>query len=384
MSDPKETVYHADPHTRAKHRILEAYLARWLPIVDSQAKQINRTDHRLLYVDGFAGAGVYLDDVPGSPLIPILTAVGHSHDFACPIEIRLIEKRRDRVDNLKRVISEKKAALLNGRRLIIPDPIAGDCEEEIRRLIAEHEAQRHQLGPAFFFLDQFGYSSVSMDLIRTILSNPVCEVFSYLNWNLFCPFMADETKHPGITRAFGGDEWREALALSGLCREQCIRETYLDALRSRGGARYALPFSMRGPDHRVIYWLFFCSNSLDGLEQMKRAMWSVDRSGGYEFSDKFVADTSSLFEFTEDRLIEALATELVDRTMTVEQLREHVLLSTPACNYFNAFKRLERDGRLRVVGAPQGRQACSFSKYPQMSIRIERAQTSLFEGGWHE
>ncbi len=78
MSDPKPTIYEADPHTQAKHRILKAYLERWLPILDKQAQLVKRGKQRLLYVDGFAGAGEYENSAPGSPLIPIETALGHS------------------------------------------------------------------------------------------------------------------------------------------------------------------------------------------------------------------------------------------------------------------------------------------------------------------
>ncbi|QYO65097.1 three-Cys-motif partner protein TcmP [Leptolyngbya sp. 7M] len=162
MSDPKPTIYEADPHTRAKHRILKAYLERWLPILDRQAQVVKRAKHRLLYVDGFAGAGEYEDSVPGSPLIPIETAMGHSHQFSCPIEIRLIEKRPDRVNHLKNLIKAKKATLVGNANLVIPDPIEGDCEQEVRNLVTACVRSGQPLGPAFFFLDQFGYSSFSM------------------------------------------------------------------------------------------------------------------------------------------------------------------------------------------------------------------------------
>jgi hypothetical protein len=40
MGDPKETIYEADPHTKAKHAILREYLKRWLPILSRQAKRV--------------------------------------------------------------------------------------------------------------------------------------------------------------------------------------------------------------------------------------------------------------------------------------------------------------------------------------------------------
>jgi len=382
MSDPKSTIYAAEPHTTAKHRILRAYLERWLPILDRQSQRINRSQHRLLYVDGFAGAGEYENGIVGSPLIPIETAMGHEHQFACPIEIRLIEKRADRVQHLSRLIKEKKAKLVGPTNLVIPDPVEGDCEQEVRKLVADCEQKGTPLGPAFFFLDQFGYSSFSMDLVQTVLRHDVCEVFSYLNWNLLHPFMSDSTKHAGITKAFGGDEWRDVLGLSGQEKENRFRQTYIDALQKRGSAKYAYPFAMRDTSHRVIYWLFFCTNNIRGLEEMKKAMWSVDRSGGFEFSDKFASERSSLFEYGDVDLARDLIAELAGQTMTVLELREHALKNTPACKYFEAFGLMEREGQLKPVSPPPGRRAGSFSDYPDMRVELRLAtkvtQGSLF------
>lgn len=384
MSDPKPTIYEADPHTRAKHRILKAYLERWLPILDKQAQLVKRGKQRLLYVDGFAGAGEYEDSVPGSPLIPIETAIGHSHQFSCPIEIRLIEKRADRVNHLKNLIEAKKATLVGNANLVIPDPIEGDCEQEVRNLVTACVRSGQQLGPAFFFLDQFGYSSFSMDLVHTILRNEICEVFSYLNWNLLHPFMSDPTKQAGITKAFGGDEWRQVIGLSGQEKENRFRQIYLEALRHRGGATYTYPFAMRDSNHRVIYWLFFCTNNIRGLEEMKRAMWDVDRSGGFEFSDKFVSDRSSMFEYGDGDLAKDLVADLKGRTLSVKDVGEYALANTPAYKYLEALGLMERERQLRPVSPPAGRRAGAFGDYPDMLVEIREVlkqnQGSLFGG----
>lgn len=382
MSDPKPTIYAADPHTIAKHQILREYLKRWLPILDRQSQRLARTHHRLLYVDGFAGAGEYENGVEGSPLIPIEAAIGHQHQFSCPIEIRLIEKRADRVQHLRELIKAKKATLSGRARLEIPDPIEGDCENEVRRLIADCDARNVSLGPAFFFLDQFGYSAFSMNLVQSILSHTTCEVFSYLNWNMLHPFMADPTKHHGITKAFGGDEWKEVVSLSGAVKENQFRDIYLAALRKRGGAAYVYPFAMRDSKHRVIYWLFFCTNNLYGLEQMKKAMWSVDRSGGFEFSDKFVSERSSIFEYSDGQLAADLVRDLAGKQMTVLQLKEYSLMNTPAAGCYEAFGLMEREGSLKPIASPPGRRSGSFSRFEEMrvEIRIPKQQTQLLLG----
>lgn len=381
MADPKETVYSADPHTKAKHQILEEYLKRWLPILARQSRLVADANGRLLYVDGFAGAGEYVGNVPGSPLVAIQAALRQCHEFPVPFQIKLIELRPDRVAHLRNIVAERRAALGNHQKLIIDDPIEGDCETEIHKLIADHEQMRRKLGPALFFLDQFGYSSFSMGLIGRILKHDVCEVFSYLNWNLLHPFMTDETKWTGITKAFGGDEWKQVLGLSGKQKEDRFREVYLHALRTRAGARYSYPFAMRDQTDRVIYWLFFCSNNIRGLEEMKEAMWRVDRSGGFEFSDKHASQIGPLFSYDDDALAHDLISSLNGKEMTVAAVQEYVLLNTPAYSFKTALGKLERGGELRPVNARPGRRACTFTDSDLRVCFMQRAKCpgTLFE-----
>ena len=58
---PEPVLWPLDDHTRAKHRVLRAYLDQWLPIMGQQALKVHRAGAanppRLLLVDGFAGPG---------------------------------------------------------------------------------------------------------------------------------------------------------------------------------------------------------------------------------------------------------------------------------------------------------------------------------------
>jgi hypothetical protein len=58
MAEP--VLWPLDDHTRAKHRVLRAYLDAWLPVTGQQAAKFagHSSDRpRLLLVDGFAPAG---------------------------------------------------------------------------------------------------------------------------------------------------------------------------------------------------------------------------------------------------------------------------------------------------------------------------------------
>src|SRR5215469_2284430 len=77
MSEP--VLWPLDDHTRAKHRVLRAYLEAWLPVMGQQAIKVARPQQspRLLLVDGFAGPGRYQSGEDGSPVIMLSALLEH-------------------------------------------------------------------------------------------------------------------------------------------------------------------------------------------------------------------------------------------------------------------------------------------------------------------
>ena len=62
-SQPRSTIWPAEPHTIAKIQILQAYLLPYFKILGQT--MINQP---ILYVDGFAGPGEYTNHPTGSPI----------------------------------------------------------------------------------------------------------------------------------------------------------------------------------------------------------------------------------------------------------------------------------------------------------------------------
>jgi len=58
VATPKETIWEIEPHTIAKHKILEHYLKAWFPIVGRYNDTIN-------YVDGLLGQVFIPKENPG-------------------------------------------------------------------------------------------------------------------------------------------------------------------------------------------------------------------------------------------------------------------------------------------------------------------------------
>lgn len=367
MGDTLPTVWEITLHTRAKHAILKRYLDAWLPILSRQAailrRQLGTVDsRRILYIDGFAGPGVYQGGEPGSPVIAIRAAVEHSQQFPFPVEMLFIEEREDRYRQLRDVLSPEIEAAGRAQNIHAIEPQHGDCDVVLNELLDEHERQGIKFGPALAFLDQFGYGSVSMDLIAQILQFRQCEVFTYLDYKDMNRWITDPQKAPAFDRAYGGSEWQECVNLPEAERRTRLLALYKYALRNRAGARYVTSFMMFEANGQPLYWLIFCTNNLRGLEEMKKAMWAVDGTGGFKFSDRDNPGQLRLLDdcFGQPWLVDELREKLAGQKMTAAAVKEYVLTDTPCYLFRGALKKLESEKHASVVDQPAGRKPGTY------------------------
>ena len=373
MSDTLPTIWEGSAHTFAKHRILETYLKAWMPIMSQQSYKLGISKAELLFVDGFAGPGRYSRGERGSPILAIESVLGHSHDFAIPISLLFIEEDKERHAVLQNILEQYKKRIEESRRINSVRVEKGDCETRLNEVLDGYEKTNRKIGPAFFFLDQSGFSDVSLELIQRVMSQLQCEAFSYLNWDHMNRFLRDKTKWPSLDRTFGGPEWRPALGLESNERSVFILKTYRTALEEKSGSKYIWHFAMCDASDKLLYWLFFCTNNLRGLEEMKRAMFSTDPGGGFRFSDRDNPSQLNLFgSYQDEMLAQDLVTTFQGKTLTVSQIKELVLTKTPAYKYKAALKILEERELLKVRNVPPKRRKGTFpDKYmDQMQLHF--------------
>jgi three-Cys-motif partner protein len=333
-----------------------------MAILSRQASKLTSAG-RIGYVDGFAGPGRSLEGEPGSPLIALDAAIDHSQQLPEPIRMLFIEKRPDRFAYLDTEVAKYRRRIDLSPHVERVQLECADCEEYLQDLLGRYDRDSRKFGPALVFLDQFGYSAVSMSLIGRILRHAECEVFTFLNWRDLNRFITDEAKWPGITRAFGDESWKSVLSMPIGDRESFLLGKYRSALENLGGAEFFCSFAMHDIDGRLLYWLFFCSGHLRGLEEMKKSMWRVDETGGFRFFDRHEGQMMLLSAFDQAWLAEHLSTSLAEQRLTVGQVKEYVLRETPCFQFVGALKLLERERRIQLHNAPSGRRAGSFAKY---------------------
>ena len=94
--------------------------------------------------------------------------------------------------------------------------------------------------------------------------------------------------------------------------------------------KYVRSFEMRNDRDVTDYFLFYATNSLLGLKKMKEAMWKVDRSGEFRFSD--ATDPLQLILFGNEPQYEVLQSQIIKQfygqETTVRAIEEFVVSQT--------------------------------------------------------
>lgn len=368
MPAPKKTLWQLEPHTRAKHEILRRYLEAWAAIL-SLGKFPT-----IAYVDGFAGPGAYAGGEAGSPIIALKAAL--QHEALIPPTARLlflfIEKDKDRAAHLQGLVDGLKLPERFHTKVV-----SAGFEDGFRQNLLDFYASNGKpLPPTFAFIDPFGWSQTPFELVKTILSFPSCEIlinFMYEEVNRF----VSHPDHPAtFDRLFGTDRWRQVLGLEDkLLRKSYLHDLYVSQLREAAGARYVRSFEMRNDKDVTDYFLFFATNSRRGIQKMKEAMWRIDQSGEFRFSDATNQAQLQLFSPKPDfaRLERAICERFANREVTVDEIEDFVLAETAfrETHYKrNVLSELERRGELAVVDPATTRRRGSFP--PNLRLRFMR------------
>lgn len=323
MAPIESTVWEIDPHTQAKHEILGYYLGGWFPILARYAG-------RIVYIDGFAGPGVYSKGEEGSPVIALRTAYEHilRASFRAELVFLFIENRKDRAEKLKDVLNEKFPDLPEKLKYEV---VSGEFEPTIERRLDELEREGHKLAPTFAFIDPFGYTGFSMNLLQRLLSNEKCEVLITFMSGFIKRFL-DEDKGEALDALFGTAVWREMRDIDGY-RDKPLLELYINQLEEICALQYVRSFEMIGKHNQIIYHMIFGTNHWKGLEVMKEAMWRVDSRGQYSFSDRLGRAQTFLINYQNEdywvpKAAEKVYNEFRGKSTSVGSIHEFVVTET--------------------------------------------------------
>ena len=270
------TLWPIEPHTQAKHEILRDYLKAWFPI-------LSRWSGRIVYLDGFAGPGVYTGGEDGSPVIALQTAVDHKlRERFKEIVFFFIERDPNRAKTLTQTLKNRFPNLPENVKYEVRGAEFAPTLEQVLNDLEKREAK---LAPTFAFLDPFGFSGFPMELIGRMINYDKCEVLITFMAGFVRRFL-DELREPALDSLFATQEWKEACNISDSNKRlRFLLNLYETQLKKVGGAKYVRSFGMIGPHNQLIYYLVYGTKHPKGLEVMKEVMYKVDRRGTYTFSD---------------------------------------------------------------------------------------------------
>lgn len=358
---PRSTLWAAEEHTLAKHRILRAYLDAWIPILGRQVG-------RLVLVDGFAGPGRYSTGEDGSPLVMLKAFLEHEQrpQIDAQLEYVFIEKDLDRFEHL----GQEVAALFEpeGRPLNINvQSVRGEFAEVLPGVLASLGGTAR--AAMFVFVDPFGYAENPLDVTSSILALPKCEVLVYVPLPFIARFLDDPAVAPAFTLVFGDERWREAIESAD--RVAALRQLFTSALCRH--AAHVRSFEMVDASGSHGYDLFFGSQSDVGLGRMKTAMWHADPGAGLRFRDPAVSGQQVLFAPAPDlSILKRLLLGRFGRSpFSISAAEQFVLLETPFLHDAHlkmlTLAPAERAGELEVL--TQRARRCTYPPGTLMRFR---------------
>jgi three-Cys-motif partner protein len=148
--------------TQVKHSILAAYLPAYYHI-------LKRWSNNLVYIDGFAGPGSYVQTAAGkafdgSPLLA-LQLIASNEDFSKQVSTIFIEsddvlfnQLKDRVDNFYKEHPHIRKPFYR----------LGTFSDTLNEILG---GLGGKLAPTFLFVDPCGVSGASFHTIRTVMAN---------------------------------------------------------------------------------------------------------------------------------------------------------------------------------------------------------------------
>lgn len=275
------------PHSLAKHRVLRAYLEKYVSVLTANPRQ---EQLRLTLVDGFAGGGLYLDsrtkeERPGSPLI-MLEAMHHAgkeaqrvrdKPFNLDVEYFFVEKDPEAIEYLRTVLANSAyAKLVDGKIHLVP----GEFTENVAR-ITEFVKARGRADRAIFVLDQFGYSDVPLPTIREILATlENAEVILTFATDFLIDYLSQNEATQRLLQKIGISVPPQTIATAKEARDwrRTIQFALHREIPERTGAKFYTPFFIRSDDSHRDFWLIHLSGHFRARDVMVDLHWKESTS----------------------------------------------------------------------------------------------------------
>ena len=268
--------------------------------------KILATGKPIIYIDGFAGRGIFEDGQKGSPLLAMetfLESVGVSYNLhEAAIMFHFIELKKDLFDNLQKCVDDFRTQNNKFRMVLGCSVYHGNFRDKLKVCLA-HARNAN----VFLYLDPYGIKFYDFSILSEI-SKMECYSFEILcNFNSFGFFRAacralkiaikeadveymnddaeviepcdlnDNLSIENLNCAFGSDGWREIIksyyhnAIDGVQAEKEIAEGVHKNLRKYFKYVLNMPIRLK-PGNVPKYRMYHATNNIDGCILMAQNM----------------------------------------------------------------------------------------------------------------
>ncbi len=273
-----------EPHTKAKHQILEDYVSDWIFILCGNNIGKKKT---VTLIDGFCGGGMYRDKEHqfwyGSP-IRLINAVERGlervkidkskPDYELNVKYIFIDNCQSHLDCLKKqMINSGLEHYVNNSELC--SFVCAKFETQVDILI---NLLRKRKGSSLFFLDPFGYKDVSMYSIRKIIGLRKSEIIYTFMIDFIKRFLKrkNESSYHNVFYNILESEgyFNDAnLEENNFSQNKYIRNESLRLFRDKGQAPYVYSFALLPKGNTVLYYLIHLASSPTAQKVIKNSLW---------------------------------------------------------------------------------------------------------------
>ena len=346
--------------SKIKSAIVAKYFDAWSSVI--MGSQGRRSGSMMLaYIDLFAGPGRYDDGTSSTPVQILEKAIANDR-----LRDRLVTFFNDSdgaaVGTLREVIGQ------------IPGVETLRVAPEVRNFeVGQEVADWLNSGrkvPSLFFLDPWGYSGLSLDLVDATTRDWGCDTILFFNYNRVNMGLNNEAVEERMKAIFGAQRFYELRAkvagLSPRDRELAVIEELCEVLAD--GGRYVLPFRFKDDrGTRTSHHLFLVTKNSTGYGIMKdimaRESSRVEQGvASFEYDPldfREVKQFRLLAEYAPrplDDLVEMILEHFAGRTVRMIDIYNEHNVGRPyvSGNYKKALLQLEEQGKISVAKHRKG------------------------------
>ena len=270
-------------HSRAKHRILDRYIRRYIEVCTATPVQERLN---ITIVDGYCGGGRYRyldEETSGSPLV-VLKAIAEMEGalnrlrprgFEIRTDFVFIDLHRHHTDFLRAEIEASPYKEQLDKSIFI---WTADFNERVDDAIVGVRRLSPTRGRSIWLLDQYGWSDVSFGSMRKILRElEKAEIFLTFSVDSLIDYMSERhlgqrgyqeiELDPGFIRELMADKGE------GAGWRTLIQNTLYKHLVEKTGAQFYSPFFIHSAEAHRSYWFLHLSRHREARNVIGNIHW---------------------------------------------------------------------------------------------------------------